>query len=419
MRLCFIVDGRIPHARNWIAYFCAAGYEVHVISTYPCEPIDPRLKSMRVVPLDFSARVRAVGQGKTQYGSGVFARMRGGYLWKSLAAAKDKMAPMAVRLRHKEIRRLIDIIQPDLVHAMRVPFEGILATQALADSKIPIVVSIWGNDFTLFAEGSGLVGKLTRRAMERADALHPDCRKDLVLGYRWGFDRQRPSIVLPGNGGVYTDIFYPAKPAGDLQEKWRIPADAPVVINPRGVKPYVRTDTFFKAIPLVRAQRPDAVFLGGMMQGNAVAEQWVERLGLQDSVRLLPHVGQREMAKYFRLAQISVSPAEHDGTPNSLLEAMACGVFPIAGDIESVREWIDHGKNGLLFDPGSAQSLAEAILRALNDPSLLAAASERNPGIIAEQVEYGMGMARAAGFYQVVLRYKCRSAAPHAVESAR
>lgn len=406
MRLCYIVDARVPHARNWISYFCdVGGYDVHVISTYPCEPIEPAPASMRVVPLDFSARVRSGGARQAQTSSGAFARLRGGRVWTSLAAVKDKMGPAAVWMRQGQVSRLIERIRPDLVHAMRIPFEGILAAQALASSDIPLVLSVWGNDFTLFAEGSRVVGELTRRALARADALHPDCNKDLFLGREWGFDPERPAVVLPGNGGVYTDVFYPGPPDPALRLQWAIPNDAPVLINPRGLRPYVRTDTFFQAIPLILAERPDAVFLGGMMQGSAVAERWVKRLGIEKNVRLLPKVGQRQMADYFRLAEVSTSPAEHDGTPNSLLEAMACGVFPVAGNIASVREWIDDGVNGLLFDPASPQSLANAALRALKDEPLRAEAATRNPKLIEERVEYGRGMARAAEFYEEVLRY--------------
>ena len=56
------------------------------------------------------------------------------------------------------------------------------------------------------------------------------------------------------------------------------------------------------------------------------------------------------MAGIFRRAQIVASPSIHDGTPNSLLEGIACGCFPIAGDLESIREWITPNENGLLFD---------------------------------------------------------------------
>jgi hypothetical protein len=42
-------------------------------------------------------------------------------------------------------------IKPDIVHALRIPFEGMLATAA--QLPIPLAVTIWGNDLTLHAAG--------------------------------------------------------------------------------------------------------------------------------------------------------------------------------------------------------------------------------------------------------------------------
>ena len=68
------------------------------------------------------------------------------------------------------------------------------------------------------------------------------------------------------------------------------------------------------------------------------------------------------MADVFRRAQIVASPSIHDGTPNTLLEGIACGCFPVAGDLESIREWITPDENGLLFDSNDPQSIAKAIV---------------------------------------------------------
>jgi len=97
---------------------------------------------------------------------------------------------------------------------------------------------------------------------------------------------------------------------------------------------------------------------------------------------------------------VVVSPTTHDGTPNSLLEALACGCFPVAGDLDSIREWITPGKNGLLVDATNPQALADAILRGLNEPGLRKEAAGINAAVIAERAEYGHNMARAAEFYQ-------------------
>jgi len=60
------------------------------------------------------------------------------------------------------------------------------------------------------------------------------------------------------------------------------------------------------------------------------------------------------------------------------LKTIACGCFPIAADIESIREWIENCVNGLLCDADSPMSLAQAILGALNDPELRQRARQYN-----------------------------------------
>ena len=50
MRLLFIADGRSPIANNWINYFVNRGDEVHLVSTFDCNP-DYELASYNFVPV--------------------------------------------------------------------------------------------------------------------------------------------------------------------------------------------------------------------------------------------------------------------------------------------------------------------------------------------------------------------------------
>jgi glycosyltransferase involved in cell wall biosynthesis len=172
------------------------------------------------------------------------------------------------------------------------------------------------------------------------------------------------------------------------------------VVNPRGLRAYVRNDTFFRAIPLILRSHPDTVFVCPDMQGSSQVQSWVRRLGIEAHVRLWPRLSADEMADVFRRAEVAVSPSEHDGTPNTLLEAMACGCFPVAGDLESVREWIEPGVNGLLVTPSDPVSLARAVSDVLSDGDLRREAARRNQQIIADRANYAQVMAAADSFYQ-------------------
>ena len=385
MKLLFIADGRSPIALNWMHYFVDAGHEVHLASIYPCQP-DLELDSLTVTPVAFSSFTGEQGSG------GVVRKIATPRVRTWL---RHQFIPRSLPNAANNLQSLISNLQPDLIHAMRIPYEGMLA--ALADPAAPLLTSVWGNDFTLHAPATRKLAQLTRLTLARADALHTDCHRDLRLARAWGFDAHKPGVVLPGAGGIQMDVFYP--PGGNP-----LAPLPPTVINPRGLRAYVRNDTFFKAIPRVLAKCPETRFLCTTMAGAPEAERWVSDLDIADAVDLLPRKTRAEMADLFRRAQVVVSPSTHDGTPNTLLEAMACGCFPVVGDIESLREWITDGENGFLVNPADPQALAGAIVSGLQIPELRARAREHNLRLIRERAEYQKVMGEAELFYQSLLR---------------
>jgi len=65
-----------------------------------------------------------------------------------------------------------------------------------------------------------------------------------------------------------------------------------------------------------------------------------------------------------------------------LLEAMACGLFPVVSAIPANLAWIEDGATGLLFEPGDTRGLAEALRRAALDADLRASAALRNRALV-------------------------------------
>jgi glycosyltransferase involved in cell wall biosynthesis len=343
--------------------------------------VDFPLNGLEIVPVAFSAYKKVTQQPGTAPARTVGLR----------TAIRQWFGPITIRRAADRLRGFIERVKPDLIHAMRIPYEGMLAADAYTGR--PLVVSIWGNDFTLHAPSTRLMGYYTRWTMQVADALHTDCRRDVRLAREWGFGEEKPALVAPGNGGVRTDVFYP--PPEPVQE--------PIIINPRGFRPYVRNDVFFKAIPLVLEKHPKARFIFALMAGESQATQWMHELKIEHAVELLPSLSHPKMAEVFRRAQIVASPSLHDGTPNSLLEGIACGCFPIAGDLESIREWITPAENGLLFDSNDPRSIANAIVAAIENKNLRTKAAGLNQNMITARAEYGQNMQKAEEFYRKII----------------
>lgn len=397
MRILFVADGRSPIALNWLKYFRHSAHEVHLVSTFPVDPgllEQLGLRSLHVIPVAFSGARQGGSGPAVQDHSGLIHRLKqlvwGAGLVRARVAVRQWLGPLTLPGAAQRLEAVIAQVQPDLVHAMRIPYEGMLAALALDDQpEVLLLISVWGNDFTLHASANPWMGALTRRAMHRASALHTDCAVDQERAATWGFQAGKPALVLPGNGGIDLSLFHPA----DQREV------SLQVINPRGVRVYVRNDTFFQAIPQILKELPETRFLCLGMQGEALAERWLNRFGIDSQVDLLPKLPREQVAEVFQGCAVAVSPTTHDGTPNTLLESMACGCFPIVGDIPSLHEWIEPGVNGLLVDPGDPAALAGAVVLALRDVGLRQRAQAVNRQIIQARAEYQACMQQATAFY--------------------
>ena len=379
MRLLFVVDARSPIALNWIRHFTEQGNdEVYIVSTFPVQ-LDVSIKGFEFIPVAFSS-VKKPGQRPGGASRTLNLRTK----------IRQWLGPLTLRRPAQRLRTFIEEVKPDIVHAMRIPYEGMLAADAY--TSVPLIVSIWGNDFTLHGPSTPLMRHYTRWTMQVADALHSDCHRDVRLAREWGLGAGRPSLVAPGNGGIRTDVFYP--PERLVEE--------PVILNPRGVRQYVRNDCFFKAIPLVLRKHPNAKFLCTSMVGEGQIMEWIREYKIGHAVELLAPMPHMEMANVYRRAQVLVSPSIHDGTPNTLLEGMACGCFPVAGDLESIREWITPNENGSLVNSNDPQSIADGIIHAIENKNLREKAAGLNRGIIATRAEYKSNMVKAEDFYRLV-----------------
>jgi D-inositol-3-phosphate glycosyltransferase len=94
-------------------------------------------------------------------------------------------------------------------------------------------------------------------------------------------------------------------------------------------------------------------------------------LGVQDRVRFLGKLEQRELAALYRSCAMLVATSFVNETFGMALgEAMACEAAVVASDFGGFREVVDHGVTGLLARPQDPGSLAEQINRLLADPAL-------------------------------------------------
>ena len=100
---------------------------------------------------------------------------------------------------------------------------------------------------------------------------------------------------------------------------------------------------------------------------------FARRLGLAERVDFLGNRPHASLPEIYNAADVLVLASRHEGWPNVLLEAMACGTPVIVSDIPGMDEIVQSPSVGRLFRTGDPAALARAVTDLLRDrPTIVA-----------------------------------------------
>jgi glycosyltransferase involved in cell wall biosynthesis len=99
-------------------------------------------------------------------------------------------------------------------------------------------------------------------------------------------------------------------------------------------------------------------------------------------------------------ARVLIGLSISDGLPTTVLEAMALGVFPIQSSTSCVKEWVENGKTALVVSPHDTREVADAVVRAISDDSLVDSAAETNLRTVRERWSLAANGARVWEIYE-------------------
>jgi glycosyltransferase involved in cell wall biosynthesis len=101
---------------------------------------------------------------------------------------------------------------------------------------------------------------------------------------------------------------------------------------------------------------------------TAEQKDTIQNLKLEGVVRYLGRPDRSILIELYNAADVLVFPSLFEGFGMPLLEAMACGTPVVTSNVSAMPEVV--GDDGMLVDPNSPQSIAEAIIRLHHDPIL-------------------------------------------------
>jgi glycosyltransferase involved in cell wall biosynthesis len=411
LKLCFIADIQSIHAQKWIKYFCHedSGFQVAVINTgkyyagffHNSQVYNLAARFFRGESSGMRKKEKSCAVGRLNYWQ--LALRRYLYLYKLDFRILSWYNDNKVKCFN-----LVKEIGPDILHALRLPSEGYLA----GESKVKMgrgmkfVISTWGNDFSYFSRRNPVFYFLTKRAVSTADFLFSDCcndvKKAITLGLKTG------SCVVPGAGGI-EDLSLERDRLSDFVEKkffWK--SHGIDLADSDSVFFFIRPPCFYTNDgPVLKALsaldgNTKLIFLRSFdMVSEKIVKLQLARYGLTSRTYFLEHIPHNKIGDYIRNVDFIVSSGFHDGTPNSLLETMWFGAIPISNDLPSIREWINPGENGYIFNIRSGTKKIVAVLKEAikNRGAVKESMMRRNRMIIREKANYNRNMMHVKQIY--------------------
>jgi glycosyltransferase involved in cell wall biosynthesis len=132
-------------------------------------------------------------------------------------------------------------------------------------------------------------------------------------------------------------------------------------------------DTAIHALALAREQCPGIQLkIAGSGPQAAALERLVEQLGLNDSVTFMGRLERHEVVALYHSAHAMLNPSRVDNMPNSVLEALACGLPVISTNVGGIPFIVEDGKTALLVPPDDPGQMAKALIRLCTDSALRA-----------------------------------------------
>ncbi|RUO30339.1 glycosyltransferase family 4 protein [Aliidiomarina soli] len=284
-----------------------------------------------------------------------------------------------------KLRGLINKVKPDVMFSYTIK-PVIWGTLVAASCKVPKRVALitgLGYAFTGEAKGKrklikGIACNLYRQSLRWAHCIffqNPDDKADFET---LGLLPSNSLIKVVNGSGVDTNRFAP-QPVNPDPLKFLMIAR---LLADKGVREYAA------AAKVLQDKYSNVEFhLVGGLDPNPVGLQKDEILEWVENGFLKWWGAQGDVRPFITDCSVYVLPSYREGTPRTVLEAMAIGRAVITTDAPGCRETVYEGDNGFLVPVRSVNRLVIAMEKFIHSPELIESMGSRSREIVVEKYD--------------------------------
>lgn len=273
-----------------------------------------------------------------------------------------------------KLARLIRRERPQILHThtAKAGTVGRIAALLAGDARPPIVVHTFHGHVLrgYFTRPKTLFFRVLEQLLARVStaliAVSPEVRDDLV---RLGVAPQEKFAVVRLGIELDERVTSPAKSRAETRRSLGVPDDAFLIGWVGRMTAVKRVDELITAFAQLRDRGADAylVLVGDGPDRDALERRAHDR----GVVRRCMFVGyQQDVASFYDAIDALVLPSANEGTPVSVIEALAAGRPAVATEVGGVGDIIRSGVDGILVAPGDTDALSDALMKLVTDPEM-------------------------------------------------
>lgn len=214
----------------------------------------------------------------------------------------------------------------------------------------------------------GIFKDISQSIFKKKQAMYSSSHITFVGCSQWIADMARLSILTKGQtvtsipNAIDTNTFSP-KDWKLSRRAFGLPEDKKLILF--GAQRITDERKGFKylveACKIIKEQHPGAASEIGIVVVGGKSEAISNALPLP--VFTVPYISEEsEMVKLYNAVDIYVTPSLQDNLPNTIVEAMACGIPCVGFRVGGIPEMIDHEANGYVAEYRDANDFAQGIL---------------------------------------------------------
>jgi glycosyltransferase involved in cell wall biosynthesis len=262
------------------------------------------------------------------------------------------------------IAALRSIRKTQLIHAFW-SASGIIALAVRIIKPRPVVITLWGSDKLITQ--IPFVSKTIIRVLNKADAIL--CENNNFKDFLVSQGLNSKIITLVRNG-INIDFFQPGD-SMKVRKYLGLKNDQMILLSIGNLNKNKNHALLINAFAeIVTSKTPLNLYIIGEGEEQDGLKKQIKELKLEHKIILLGLLDHKSISEWMKAADIFILPSRSEGTPNSLLEAMASGLPVIASQVGGIPELIQENIEGLLFESDSKEELKEKLYKLIKDKQL-------------------------------------------------